>query len=302
MNNEIKYAPICLFTYNRLSETKETITSLKANSLAVDSDLFIFSDGSKNNLDKDKVNEVRDYLRTISGFKSVNISESKVNRGLAESIVSGVTSIVEIYEKVIVLEDDIVTSRGFLSYMNSALTYYESFNNVMQISSFMFPIDSHNLPDTFFYPANTCWGWGTWKSSWSHYNDDSSYLIDMLKSNNISWREFNSLQGREFEKQLLRNLSGSLRSWAVKWHAAIIINKGTVLHPKVSYVSNIGFSGNGENCNKGSIMGKINNELSLDVVSANIESNDLAMFRLKQYFIVYYSFYEKLKRRIKSFF
>ena len=93
------YAPICLFTYNRLYETKETVNALKNNLLSKDSELFIFSDGPKNESVKGKVKAVREFLKSVNGFKSITIFESKINNGLAKSIVDGVTQIINKYNK-----------------------------------------------------------------------------------------------------------------------------------------------------------------------------------------------------------
>jgi len=295
------YAPICLFTYNRLQETKETINALQNNFLAKDSDLFIFSDGPKNKSDINKVEEVRSYLHTISNFKSVVITQSIENIGLAQSIVSGITKTLIEYDKIIILEDDIKTSKGFLKFMNDALNYYEKNEEVMQVSGFMFPINNNELPDTFFYQANSCWGWGTWKNSWDLLIDDCDLILKKLNEKNVNWSEFNSLQGNEFKKQLLKNKSGKMNTWAVKWHSTIKIYGGKVLHPKSSFVSNIGFSGNGENCKKGDFIGEINDSLLLDVSHAEKKSNHFALIRLKEYFRIRYSLIEKIKRKLKSF-
>lgn len=294
-------APICLFTYNRYRETKQTVEALQKDYLAKESDLIIFSDGPKNEASVSKIQEVRQFLLTISGFRSVEIIESLNNKGLANSIIGGVTQIINQYGKVIVLEDDIVVSRGFLTYMNNALNFYESDEQVMQVASYMFAIDSSNLPDTFFYSANTCWGWGTWKEAWKKFNPDSESVLSELKKKNISWNQFNAMQGKEFQKQLLKNLNGKLITWAVKWHAAIILNNGKVVHPKTSYVLNIGFAGNGENCKKGQSEGLIDNNLNLDVSDASNYDNEKALYRLNKYFKKRYSFLNKINRKIKSY-
>jgi hypothetical protein len=296
-----KLSPICLFTYNRLLETQQTIEALKNNYLASESDLYIFSDGPKNEAAIPKVNQVRQYLQSVTGFKSVHIIESSTNKGLANSIISGVGQIVGQHGKVIVLEDDIITSYGFLKYMNSALEYYNDKKEVMQVSGFMFPIDAGQLPDTFFYQANTCWGWATWQRAWDHFTNDERYLLNELKSKGITWAQFNSLQGREFQNQLIRNINGSMKTWAVKWHATIKIHNGKVLHPKISYVANIGFNGSGENCPKGDIVGSINNEIDLDVSAAEKYSEKLALQRLAKHFKKRYSIFQKVKRKINHY-
>lgn len=294
-------APICLFVYQRLEETKETIRCLSRNDLANESDLYIFSDGPKDAKSAAKVDEVREFVRSVSGFKSVTVVESETNKGLAASIIDGVSRIVSEYGKVIVVEDDILTSGGFLTYMNNALDHYEDDHSVMQISAFMHPIDTAGLPDTFFYQANSCWGWATWHRSWRFFKDDPAWLLQELKSEGISWDAFNSMQGREFQKQLLRNINGKITTWAVKWHAMIKLKGGTVLHPKSSYISNIGFAGDGENCPRGTSVGEIDDTLDLDVTAAQTQSADEALRRLGAYCKQRFSFWGKCKRRLSGY-
>jgi hypothetical protein len=126
-------APVLIFCYKRLDTLKQTVTALKKNALAVNTDLFIFSDGGKTEDDKIVIGEIRNYIRSISGFKSVTPYNSLINKGLANSIIDGVSKVVEEYGKVIVLEDDLITSNNFLHYMNAALTNYEDTPRVFSI-------------------------------------------------------------------------------------------------------------------------------------------------------------------------
>ena len=150
MNN---LAPIVLFTYNRLDHTKQTVEALRANLYAKESVLYIYSDAPKTEAAGEAVQAVRDYLHTIDGFCEVYIILREENWGLARNIMDGVTEIVNQYGKIIVLEDDIVTSKYFLKYMNDALTLYKDFPQVMSVSGYMYPIEKENLPETFFMHA-----------------------------------------------------------------------------------------------------------------------------------------------------
>ncbi len=155
-------SPIALFVYNRLEETQKTIEYLTKNELAEKSKLFIFSDGFKDEKDKLKVNEVRNYLRTIRGFEEIKIIEKEKNYGLANSIIKGVTGVVNEYGKVIVLEDDLLTSPYFLKFMNDALYLYERENRVGAICGYVYSM-KEQLPETFFLRFFNSWGWATWK-------------------------------------------------------------------------------------------------------------------------------------------
>jgi len=244
-------APIVLFVYNRPWHTKQTVEALLKNTYASESELFIFSDGPKNENATEKVNEVRNYIKSISGFKSINITESSANKGLADSIVEGVTDIVNRYGKIIVLEDDIVTSPGFLKYMNDALTLYEMDEKVMHISGFIFPV-KQKLPITFFYNSTSCWGWGTWARAWRYYNNNTSLLLDKINSVKMI-HQFNIEGSYDFLSHLIENENGKMKTWAVKWYASVFLNNGLSLHPYPSLVNNIGIDGNGENCVKSDI-------------------------------------------------
>ncbi|HWZ03835.1 MAG TPA: hypothetical protein VNX40_09505, partial [Mucilaginibacter sp.] len=144
-------APIALFVYNRPEHTRRTISYLQKNLLAEESRLFIFSDSPKTDADKAKVEEVRQLIKEVTGFKSVKITERKENLGLAESIISGVTQLVNEYDKVIVFEDDLLSSPYTLRFFNEALTKYVKEEKVMHIGAYMYNLSAKNLPQTFFF-------------------------------------------------------------------------------------------------------------------------------------------------------
>ncbi len=160
-------APIVLFVYNRPDLTKETLSALKKNTLASESELFIFSDGSKSEKDFDKVNEVRKLIKNINGFKSVRVFENKENKGLANSIIFGVTKIINKYGKIIVLEDDLITSKYFLKFMNEGLNFYKNNKKIGSITGYNKP--SHFMKfknydkDLYLSSRFSSWGWATWK-------------------------------------------------------------------------------------------------------------------------------------------
>ncbi|MBP5502194.1 MAG: glycosyltransferase family 2 protein, partial [Bacteroidales bacterium] len=204
-------APIVLFVYNRLSHTQKTVEALQKNTLAELSTLIIYSDGPKNSEDKKNIEEIRIYLKTIIGFKKIQIIEKENNEGLAKSIIDGVTETINKYGKIIVLEDDIVTSPGFIKYMNDALDLYENEPLVMHISGYMYPLAKNKLPETFFYQAASCWGWGTWKSAWNLLETNAEVLYKKLQEKKLmDTFNINTIHG--FEQQLLDNISGKLHT------------------------------------------------------------------------------------------
>jgi hypothetical protein len=291
-------APIALFVYNRPWHTQQTIQALLNNIFSSESNLFIFSDAPKNDLAIDEVKKVRTYIHSIRGFKNIEIIEHEKNIGLADSIVSGVTEIIRQYGKIIVLEDDIITSPGFLRYMNEALSVYEYEDHVMHISAWMFPI-KNNLPSTFFYNVGSCWGWGTWARAWKHLNIDSEFLYNEIVSKNLV-SKFNNDGGYNFLEQLERNRKGEIKTWAVKWYASFFLKNGFALHPNRSLTNNIGNDSSGTNCNS---TGKLSwKELAILIDSQKIPIMESIIARdlVSKFWKEYYkpNFYNQLKIKL----
>ena len=238
-------APIALFVYNRPDHTQQTLVSLQKNTLAKNSHLYIFSDGPKKEKDLPKVNEVRQLLKNINGFKSVTVKERKSNWGLAKSIIEGVTEIINLHERVIVLEDDIVTAPNFLSFMNTNLKFYENESSVACISGYVYPIDG--LPDTFFLKGADCWGWATWKRAWKFFNPDGTLLYKELKKRKLL-RLFNFNHTTSYNKMLIDQINGKNDSWAIRWYASTFLNNMYCLYPGNSLVINTGMDGSGTHC------------------------------------------------------
>ncbi|MEI6287097.1 MAG: glycosyltransferase [Bacillota bacterium] len=241
-------APIVLFVFNRLEHTKRTIAALQNNELADQSELFVFADGSKESATSVDVKTVREYLKTVNGFKSVSIIEREGNWGLARNIIDGVTSIINEHGKIIVLEDDLVSSKYFLRYVNDALRTYQNEHKVMQVSGYCFPIEVEGLSETFFLRNTESWGWGTWKDRWKCFERDPERLIEKFSRDDIF--RFNFEGTHDFWSQVHDNFTGKVYTWAVFWYASVFQRGGIVVYPRKSMVNNIGHDGSGEHCNK----------------------------------------------------
>ena len=275
-------APIVLFTYNRLDHTKKTIEALQGNIYAKESSLFIYSDAPKTEKDAVSVQIVRDYLQTVDGFRTVRIIMREENWGLARNIMDGVTQIVNEYGKIIVLEDDIVTSKYFLKYMNDALVLYKDFPQVMSISGYMYPIEKENLPETFFMHAGYCWGWATWRESWSFFKRDPKDLIQEFTKDDIY--HFNLEGAADFWQQVVDNVSGKLYTWAVFWDAAIFQNQGLTLSPRDPLTLNVGMDETGEHCSATDLYDTVINQNPIRYFPLEIQESALARERHRLFF------------------
>lgn len=243
----MELAPIVIFSYDRPDHLSKVLTALAKNDLADQSVLYIYCDGAKETASeeqRERITRNREVAHAATGFKELHVVERPKNIGLKDNIVGAVTEIVNQYGRIITLEDDIVTSRGFLRYMNDALECYKDEERVMHISSYMWP-HRWPLPETFFfevpYPGG---GWATWRRAWSHYSDDTEELYNYWCTR---WDEFNTI-GTHLQQQLEANYQGKLRTWFIKWHAVMLRMGGLTLYPKQSLTNNIGFDSLASNC------------------------------------------------------
>lgn len=241
-------APIILFAYNRPVHTRKTIDALKRNVLAQESDLYIFADGPKAGASDEQyknIQKVRDYLPTISGFKSVNIEVSPKNKGLAKSIIYGVTKIVNQYGRVIVLEDDIITSSHYLQYINQSLELYEGENDVICINGLSIIKDAPISANSYFQYGADCQAWGTWKRGWDLLNLDTQELQRTLLRNRTLRKEFTYNGSYPYMELLQAQIDGRIDSWAICWYATAVIKRKLCLYPSKSLVQNIGYDATG---------------------------------------------------------
>lgn len=241
-------APVVLFVYNRLDHTMNVIESLSKNILADKTDLYVFSDAAKTENGLEKVNEVREYIRKTDwrkSFQKVTVVEAEQNKGLAKSIIGGVTSILEEYGKVIVVEDDLILSPYFLQYMNGALDYYKDVPDIWSISGYSFPMKSlKNYPHDVFYSYRGCsWGWATWEDRWVKTDWEVKDYPDLMQSR--QWQKRFNRGGGDLTGMLGMQMEGKINSWAIRWVFTQSNLDMYTVYPKNSYVLNDGCDGSG---------------------------------------------------------
>ena len=239
-------APVVLFVFNRPEHTLKTLYSLKNNHLAVDSTLYIYCDGprpSESAPGNMKIEQVRKIVKQEQWCKEVHIIERDVNVGLYTSILSGVTSIIKKYNKIIVLEDDLVTSPWFLTFMNESLNVYKDDDDVACISGYIYPVKG-KLPETFFLKGADCWGWATWKRAWDILDQNAEKLLQQLNKNQLN-HNFNFSNSYPYTQMLKEQMEGKIQSWAILWYASAFLKSKYCLYPGTSLVQNIGIDGSG---------------------------------------------------------
>ncbi len=242
-------APIVLFTFNRLSSTRQTIEALAKNVGANESILYIFCDGAKADFSeekKQKIQSVRQYVqnevKAKNLFADTIIIERAENWGLGKNIIAGVTEILNKHESCIVLEDDLVTSPYFLQFMNESLSLYKDKKQVLTIGACNYFANTPSVKPTFFTIVPDCLGWATWSDRWALFEEDGEKLLKEVENRGLMHR-FNLEGYFDYEKMLKQQIEGKVSSWAVRWFAVSLLNNKLNLYPNPALTNHIGGEG-----------------------------------------------------------
>lgn len=237
------FAPIVLFTYCRLENTRETVWHLLQNKESASSDLIVYSDAPKNEKAVAGVSQTREFIHSITGFKSVSIIERETNMGLARNIIDGVTSVVNKYGRIIVLEDDLSVSPYFLQYMNEGLDQFEQREDIVSIHGYIYPVNA-KLPEAILIKGADCWGWATWKRGWDIFSFNAKSLYEQIKITHRS-KEFDFNYSYPYMDMLRRQIDGSAGSWAICWYASAFLKDKYTVYPGQSLVQLNDIKGSG---------------------------------------------------------
>jgi hypothetical protein len=291
-------APILLFVYNRPEHTRRLVESLSKNNLASRSPLVIYSDAPKTDADRPLVDEVRSFIHSIKGFATLSVIEREKNHGLAKNIINGVSTQIERFGRVIVLEDDLIVAPYFLQFMNDALEVYKDESRVGHIQACDFT-GSTSLPDTFLIKWTGSWGWATWKRAWKLFNPNGTELLEQLESRNLT-KEFDFNGNYPFTRMLRRQIAGINHSWAIRWNASLFLSDMLSLNVGKSLVRNTGFDGSGTNCGGGNLYDSTMCLTSLPVTKISpITENIVARKIYEHYYHRINNFMAKAIRRIR---
>jgi Glycosyl transferase family 2 len=291
----VDLVPVVLFVYNRPEHTLKVLEALKQNNIEK---LYIFSDGPKLEADLEKVKKVRDIVSNIN-WCNVEYEFAEKNRGLADSIIYGVSKVFNVgYDKLVVLEDDCVPSPNFMKFMREAFDFYEDYDNVMHISGFGLPLKKHTKSDVYFTPYPCSWGWGTWRKYWESCNFYQYENYKFLLQNESMRRKFN-YAGEAFSEFLEMQLKGQINSWLIRWYFHLFQNNGLAVWSYNSYINNKGFDGSGVHSNK---IDRFNQKLVSHkddnekiVFEENVVVNEVLIKEFRRYFMG-----KKLSERMKT--
>ena len=244
-------APVALFVFNRPEHTQATLEALSNNHLAPYTHLYVFSDGPRNNDDSVLVEEVRRIVAKVRGFASVTVKCRDGNFGLANSIIAGVTEVIERQGRIIVLEDDLVTTANFLTYMNDALDFYENDSHAFSVTGYRISESFLRLPssyqyDTFAGVRCSSWSWGTWQDRWSKVDWDMKYFESFMRDKKA--QSAFERGGDDLTRMLIAQKEGRIDSWAIRYAYAHYAHRSFCIYPRKTLVQNIGLDNSGIHC------------------------------------------------------
>lgn len=294
-------APVVVFVYNRPDHTRQTIEALSRNYLANQTDIFIYSDEAKSTKEEVKVRQVRTYIDSLSEkkwFKSVKVNKANFNRGLANSVITGVSEIINKYGKAIVVEDDLVSTKDFLQYMNDALIYYENHEKIWSISGFNIPIKipTNYKSDVYLSYRGASWGWATWKDRWEivdwEVQDYNIFKYD------TELREKLNRGGRDMADMLDAQMAGKIDSWAIRWCYTQSKLDMYTIYPVDSKIKNIGLDGTGTHSG---ISTKYETSFRNDIEQYSLEYpavNNLILRRFRNHYMSLFGYYMITPKRV----
>ena len=252
MTNEL--APVVVFAYNRPTHLKRTLDALSVCRLADRSCIHVFADGARNAAAQEGVAGVRRLLEEeakAGRFASFQVYAATTNQGLARSIIGGVGRILEKYDRVIVLEDDLIVSCDFLEFMNACLDYYANDPAVGSVTGFC-PLESvpgHDRSEVFMVSRNSSHGWATWRRVWVDVDWTAATAVDLEKDWSLR-RKFNR-EGNDRYDRLRRQLAGRIDSWSIRFGLSLFTRGLGTVYPVANRVQNIGYDGSGVHCGFG---------------------------------------------------
>jgi hypothetical protein len=272
--------PVVVFAHRRQQHLRRTLDALELNEAAALTPVTVFCDGPRDSSEAVLVDEVLLEAARPRGFLSLRVIPRNANAGLSASITGGVSLSLESNEAVIVLEDDIVTSPGFLGYMNDALRRFADDERVVSVHGYSYPT---GLAEPFFLRGADCWGWGTWRRGWDLYEPDGNKLLKELMDRGLT-SEFNFGDSYAFTRMLEDQIAGRNDSWAVRWYASAFLAGRLTLYPGHSLVQNIGTDGSGTHGHKSDSFDAAIVRQAPDLSGLNITESQAAREAFEEFF------------------
>lgn len=241
-----RYAPIVVFGYKRKDKLKSLLADLERNPdvekmrLYICIDVPVETDAQGLIISEDVIAFAKDYVSN-SKFMEVTLDVAQTHRGLANSIITSVSRIINEFGRIIVFEDDLRTSNDVLAYFNEALDFYENDKRIFSISGHgkEFAAVDTIEDDVYLLGMANSWGWASWADRWNeidwevqNYQDFKNNRKQKKAFNNRAWFLSESLK-RQMEED-------DYDSWAIRWNFHSFLRDSYTVYPKRGYIKTLG--------------------------------------------------------------
>ncbi len=309
MNYKCK-TPILLIFFNRPGTFEKVFEKVKK---VQPETLILAQDGPRNSDDNANIKKCREIAEKIDWPCSVIKDYSEVNLGCGVRPQSAISSALEKFEQVIILEDDCIPSDSFFPYCEELLERYKDDERIAYISGLNhFESWDCGESDYFFTKAGSIGAWGTWRRAWSRYYD---YYANLIHDPYIV-KLYAQQVGvpHVFEKRLSSLLRANaaetngdkLSYWDAQWGFAQYIQNMLVIVPKVNLIHNVG--GGAESTHATTLKEtkyiKYKNMLYMPTYELNfpLHHPKFCACDFEYHYLVYKCFGERLWKRMIKFF
>ncbi len=283
------FAPVIIPTLCRSTHLIRCVDSLLKCNNAINTFVYIFLDFPKREEHFNGYNEIKEYLSSVTGFKSLIIIERECNFGAIDNVYDGINYTLKFHDRFILTEDDNEFSPNFLDYINSCLNKYANNKSILAITGYNRMIDISGYDKNIYTAISySAWGVGFFKDAFQFLQKEvinSAYAEIILKS----WKDSRLIY--QHSPSLLKGLLSVVKTGNVTGDTMIvsymILNKKYCIWPTVSKVRNHGFDGGGEHF--GSIPDHPLLKQEIDTSSffepddIEIKENEVIKARTKQY-------------------
>lgn len=236
--------PVLLIFFNRPDTFEKVFAEVRK---VKPYNLILVQDGPRNENDKVQIEKCRRIAENIDWDCNVVREYSEVNLGCGMRPQTGITKALELFERVIVLEDDCVPAESFFRYCDEMLEKYRDDERIAYISGLNhFGNWDCGSQDYFFTKTGAIHGWATWRRVWSKYYDynvkdvDNPQILNLVKNQiTNSVIATNRIESWKRARASIKN-GEKLSYWDNQWGFVKYSQNMLVIVPKYNQICNIG--------------------------------------------------------------
>jgi hypothetical protein len=234
--------PIIFLVFNRPTHTLRTMEVIRT---IRPRELFVVADGPRQNVPKDaeECNSVRKLIQDQADWGCQLYRDySDENLGCARRVSSGISKAFEVFDRAIILEDDLLPSTSFFSFCAENLSYYEGNDRICGITGNNFQRGNRRISASYYFSKYPhCWGWATWRRAWKNFDYDMVPPEGATDGDVIRNYECSLKEVRYWERIFELTRNKGVDSWAYRWLYSCWVRSQLAVLPENNLVEHCGF-------------------------------------------------------------